>query len=129
MPRIYCEIAGTKHRPIDAQLAASRLAIGTKLALQREPTNKYDARAIQVFTVAGGIDLCIGYVPKRHNEEPCEWLDDPARRTDVHCFYAGNGKIEVIMGDEALKEREAFHANRDKARSQQAEALDDEISF
>lgn len=52
-------IVGTNHRSSDEQAAFKALIEGDRLKLRREPTNKYDANAIQVVTEEG---MVVGYV-------------------------------------------------------------------
>ena len=56
----------------DAEAAADRLRPGQRLALRRQPENRYDALAIEVLG-PGGHKL--GYVPRRRNEMPARLMD------------------------------------------------------
>ena len=63
-------VAGTAY--YDAEAAVGRLRPGQRLALRRQPGNRYDALAIEVLG-PGGHKL--GYVPRRRNEIPARLLD------------------------------------------------------
>ena len=55
-------VAGTAY--YDAERAHTRLRVGDRLVLRRQPENKHDTKAIEVFTVSG---LKLGYVPRLDN--------------------------------------------------------------
>ena len=61
-------VAGTAY--YDA--AAGGLRPGQRLLLRRQPRNRYDAFAIEVFGPAG---RKLGYVPRRRNEMPARLMD------------------------------------------------------
>ena len=50
----------------------SRLRPGQRLALRRQPENRYDALAIEVLGPEGHK---LGYVPRRRNEMPARLMD------------------------------------------------------
>lgn len=50
----------------------AELAPGTKLALVREPTNKYDKNAVAVWCG----DVHVGYVPKTQNAVLAKFIDE-----------------------------------------------------
>jgi hypothetical protein len=56
----------------DAAGVLPRLAIGDPLALRREPRNRYDSLAIEVFTRDGAK---LGYVPRLHNPPLARLMD------------------------------------------------------
>lgn len=63
-------VAGTAYH--DAEAAADRLRPGQILRLRREPENRYDTLAIEVFGPEGHK---LGYVPRRRNEMPARLMD------------------------------------------------------
>ena len=63
-------VAGTTY--YDAEAAADRLGAGQILALRREPENRYDALAIEVFGPQGHK---LGYVPRERNEMSARLMD------------------------------------------------------
>ena len=63
-------VAGTAY--YDAEAAADRLRPGQRLALRRQPENRYDALAIEVLGPEGHK---LGYVPRRRNEMPARLMD------------------------------------------------------
>jgi HIRAN domain len=71
-PPLTVPIAGFRHYSTGRQLLRS-LALGTPLALVREPTNKHDDLAVQVW--AEDLDLMFGYVPRRNNVDVAWALD------------------------------------------------------
>ncbi len=56
----------------DAEKALHALAVGQKLILRREPGNRYDGRAIEVFAASGHK---LGYVPRYANQPIAALLD------------------------------------------------------
>ena len=63
-------VAGTAY--YDAEAAVGRLRPGQRLALRRQPGNRYDALAIEVLGPRGHK---LGYVPRRRNEMPARLID------------------------------------------------------
>ena len=63
-------VAGTAY--YDAEAVADRLRPGQRLALRRQPGNRHDALAIEVFGPRGHK---LGYVPRRRNEMPARLID------------------------------------------------------
>lgn len=63
-------VAGTAY--YDAEAAADCLRPGQRLALRRQPENRYDALAIEVLGPEGHK---LGYVPRRRNEMPARLMD------------------------------------------------------
>ena len=63
-------VAGTAY--YDAEAVADRLRPGQRLALRRQPENRYDALAIEVLGPEGHK---LGYVPRRRNEMPARLMD------------------------------------------------------
>lgn len=124
MPTIYCDIAGTKFRPIDAQIAAQKLKPGTPLVLEAEPHNPYDDHAVKVYAPYQGSDLFIGYVPKRANNKLVfDWLQDPDRRRQVQ-VRSTEGGMAIYLDDPAQLE-----ADSRPEPSSFKEDMDDEIPF
>ena len=56
----------------DAEAVADRLRPGQRLALRRQPGNRYDALAIEVLGPEGHK---LGYVPRQRNEMPARLID------------------------------------------------------
>ena len=67
----HFSVAGPWHVS-DWQKLVSEMAAGMQLALLREPTNSYDAFAIQVVD---GQKRKLGYMPRRMNHIPARLLD------------------------------------------------------
>ena len=67
-------VAGTAY--YDAEAVADRLRPGQRLALRRQPGNRHDALAIEVF---GPLGHKLGYVPRRRNEMPARLIDSGKR--------------------------------------------------
>jgi len=65
-----CHIAGGGY--YDYNRAAREFRDGMPVELRRQPDNLHDERAIEAFTPNG---LKLGYVPRRVNAEPAQWLD------------------------------------------------------
>ena len=63
-------VAGTAY--YDAEAVADHLLTGQRLALRRQPENRYDALAIEVLGPEGHK---LGYVPRRGNEMPARLID------------------------------------------------------
>ena len=63
-------VAGTAY--YDAEAVVDRLRPGQRLALRRQPRNRHDALAIEVFGPPGHK---LGYVPRRRNEMPARLID------------------------------------------------------
>ena len=63
-------VAGTAY--YDAETAVDHLRHGQRLALRRQPENRYDALAIEVFGPEGHK---LGYVPRQCNEMPARLMD------------------------------------------------------
>ena len=63
-------VAGTAY--YDAEAVADRLRPGQRLALRRQPENRYDALAIEVLGPEGHK---LGYVPRQHNEMAARLID------------------------------------------------------
>ncbi len=63
-------VAGTAY--YDAEAVADRLRPGQRLALRRQPGNRYDALAIEVLGPEGHK---LGYVPRQRNEMPARLID------------------------------------------------------
>jgi hypothetical protein len=55
-------VHGLRHRGLSAEEEARRLSQGDTLALEAEPTNPHDRRALRIHTVARGVH--IGFVPR-----------------------------------------------------------------
>lgn len=90
---IDCEIAGYKHRPIDAQAVVKGLEEGEQLFLEREPSNKYDPFAVKVIA-ADPDRTFLGYIPKRYSERVSMAL---VNDETVSTFSRGSDKIRVEL--------------------------------
>ncbi len=64
------------YRFYDGDTVIRKLRVGSPLQLRRQPTNPYDARAIEILTVDG---VKLGYVPMRLNAHPAALLDSGRR--------------------------------------------------
>jgi hypothetical protein len=71
-------VAGTAY--YDAERAHTGLQVGDRLILRRQAENKYDTKAIEVFTASG---LKLGYVPRLDNSVLTALMDD-ARELVAH---------------------------------------------
>lgn len=86
MPKTY-SIVGTDHRKSDQFLREQ--PIGAPAVLVREPTNRFDPNAIQVWV--GG--KFVGYIPKKQNAVLAQFIDQ----------QGGNSAITMQMAmDEAI---------------------------
>ena len=65
-----CLVAGTSH--LDLSRVEPDLALDAPLIFKREPENKFDLMAIQIFEEHGNR---IGYVPKAKNEVVARLMD------------------------------------------------------
>lgn len=65
---------------------------GTPLVLRREPSNRFDHRAIEVLTTAG---VKIGYVPRWGNE-PFARLMDSGRHLEAEVLPTLNGSLDDV---------------------------------
>jgi hypothetical protein len=63
-------VAGTQYYEADSVRPALRE--GVPLALRREPTNRHDPLAVEVFTVSGSK---LGYVPRLDNQAVSRLMD------------------------------------------------------
>jgi len=66
---LHCNVAGFTYW--DGCLALNKMEIGTKLQLEREFDNKYDADAVAIYFD----DMKLGYIPREHNESISQFLD------------------------------------------------------
>lgn len=77
----------------------SELAIGDKLLLRREESNKYDSLAIEIYDSK---NRKLGYVPKAKNEVMARLMDGGkliyAIITEIEYEYL-NIKVDVFMSD------------------------------
>jgi hypothetical protein len=64
-------VAGTAY--YEAEMVAPTLRPGDRLILRREPDNRFDALAIEVFTARG---VKLGYVPRADNPPFTALMDD-----------------------------------------------------
>ena len=79
----------------DAEAAADRLRPGQRLALRRQPENRYDALAIEVLGPEGHK---LGYVPRWRNEMPARLMDAGKRLSTRAGSIAQRGlNIEVSL--------------------------------
>ena len=73
----------------------TRLAEGEAVALRREPENRYDARAVSVWTLAGEK---LGYVPRIENQALANLMDAGlAPQARVLTVVTGGGRPEVSL--------------------------------
>lgn len=75
------ELRGAFHRTHEAQHAVLSLPVGARVWLEREPTNRYDSNAVQVWNLPpdGPRDEAVsflGYVPKEDAEDAHSYLLD-----------------------------------------------------
>lgn len=71
-PNLYA-IVGSKHQGAEKFVAA--LPADEPLMLAREPDNKYDRNAVQVWAKYDGSWRIIGYVPKTQNAILAQFID------------------------------------------------------
>ena len=64
-------VAGTRFHQMKERDVAKRLAEGTGLKLEQEPTNPYDPNAVKILYE----DFMLGYVPKVHSSEVSAMMD------------------------------------------------------
>lgn len=55
----------------DGALVFNKLKIGTNLRMQREPGNRFDAKAVAIYYK----DAHLGYVPRTDNDAICKILE------------------------------------------------------
>ena len=70
-----CHLAGRKYH--DADEVWDKLKVGTRLQLERDANNRYDAEAVAVMYHDDEEDdnYCIGYIPSVDNETLAKFLD------------------------------------------------------
>lgn len=69
---LSCQIHGSHYYDCLTLLNQSALRVGQPLQLRREPDNKYDIYAIEVYTKKG---VKLGYVPKQLNQVIATLMD------------------------------------------------------
>lgn len=75
--------------------STTRLVEGEAVSLRREPENRYDARAVSVWTGAGEK---LGYVPRIDNQALANLMDAGlAPQARVLAVAAGGGRPEVSL--------------------------------
>jgi len=88
-------VAGTAY--YDAETAVDRLRPGQRLAIRRQPNNRYDALAIEVF---GPEAQKLGYLPRQCNEMPARLMDAGKRlsaRTESVALRGGWLHIQISL--------------------------------
>ena len=70
-----CHLAGRKYH--DADEVWDKLKVGTKLQLQRDMNNRYDADAVVVMyhDTEENEDYSIGYIPREDNKKLADFLE------------------------------------------------------
>lgn len=93
---VYAPLMGVNFRPAEAKEVVKTLAIGTRLLLEREPSNPYDNNAVKVKTEDGDF---IGYVAKVNNYEVFAHLteDKPYRCTVVDFLSTLKPNLEIKL--------------------------------
>jgi hypothetical protein len=71
MPEIHAAVVGTRFRPNDAIQAVAKMRAGDPARLVREPSNPYDANAVQVWFLS----LQVGYIPRQANARLAAAMD------------------------------------------------------
>ena len=66
---LHCNIAGFMYW--DGCIAYKQLKMGTELELVREEYNRHDSNAVALYYK----DMKLGFIPKRHNELLCQFLE------------------------------------------------------
>lgn len=68
-------VAGVQHH--DLKKVIDQLEVGYELAIEKEPTNQYDATAIKILFDGEGSDksVMLGYVPGRISAEVTSFID------------------------------------------------------
>ena len=75
------ELRGAFHRTMEAQHTVLSLPVGARVWLEREPTNRYDRNAVQVWDLPPNMPRdeatsFLGYVPKEDAEDSHSYLLD-----------------------------------------------------
>lgn len=69
---IFAQLMGSAFRPKEVREYLLTLPLGTRLTLVREPDNKFDSNAIQVFEQ----DILIGLIDRQAASELASRMDD-----------------------------------------------------
>lgn len=79
--KMIIALVGMRHRGPDVAALVEALPDSEPLTLIREPTNKYDASAVQVWAR----DRHVGYLKGSQNKPVANWMDTlrRARQSDV----------------------------------------------
>lgn len=93
---LHCNIAGFMYW--DGCIAFEKLKVGTKLELEREEYNSHDHNAVAIYYK----DMKLGFIPKRHNELVCQFLD--MGHNDVF-------EVRVCQIDEEAHPEHQIHIN------------------
>jgi hypothetical protein len=112
-------LAGANFRPADAKdFIKTMLNRDTKVLLEREPMNQYDANAIKIICLDDMDDqVFIGYVPKTDNAVLAQHLDTDGEYTIKHTGFAGDLKpIFRIEFEPEEEESDLYEDNRDDNR-------------
>jgi len=92
MSKSLVALVGTQYRPPEAAELLKGLPNGEPLHLIREPTNKFDRNAVQVW--ARGVH--IGFIKGSENREIASRMDKA--RTDSGQIQTLNGKLAIDGG-------------------------------
>ena len=98
IPLFQTHVVGTAYYKLDD--VRHTLRSGQNLRLQREPYNKYDELAIEVFSKSGAK---LGYVPRHRNEVVASLMDSGriifAKVTNIDIGHWNAIRMELVLMD------------------------------
>ena len=98
-------IVGTSFRGKEAEALIKDLKPGEDLVLIREPGNKFDKNAVQVWAR----DVCIGYLPKATNQQIAMAMDEELKGPSAAALIAaGQTVVPVRSGKFKLSPNSSF---------------------
>jgi hypothetical protein len=90
MKKTY-SIVGTNFRGKEAEALVKTLKPGEEIALVREPTNKFDKNAVQVWAR----ETCIGYLPKNQNAQIAMAMDADLKSPSASALIEAGEAVTV----------------------------------
>lgn len=120
---IYTQMKGSSFRPAESREVYNHLPNGTKLRLERDRENKYDANAVKVIAKANNEDHFIAYVAKEEAIQValcldaglsyrCEVVQRP--QLEIEFFTESDSTVLDDEGNEVLDERPRLLDESDK---------------